>query len=90
MGADAVASAKQGRCTITAIAIAKGIRWDPWIMGPVNAIMHALGIINAWEEDVSIAWIKPLWDVHHASNPWAGIKGPMGAAQLHLGEKQWK
>eukprot|EP00973_Karenia_brevis_P068589 9539302-Karenia_brevis.AAC.1 len=34
MGADAVASTKQGRCHITAITVAKGIRWDPWVIGP--------------------------------------------------------
>eukprot|EP00973_Karenia_brevis_P062328 8668083-Karenia_brevis.AAC.1 len=45
MGANAVASTKQGRCPITAIAIAKGIRWDPWIMGPTNTIMHMIEII---------------------------------------------
>eukprot|EP00973_Karenia_brevis_P085812 11903837-Karenia_brevis.AAC.1 len=40
MGANAVASEKQGRCPITAIAVAKGIRWDPWIIGPANTILH--------------------------------------------------
>eukprot|EP00973_Karenia_brevis_P076694 10652639-Karenia_brevis.AAC.1 len=34
MGADAVASTKQGRCPIIAITVAKGIQWDPWVRGP--------------------------------------------------------
>eukprot|EP00973_Karenia_brevis_P051915 7210936-Karenia_brevis.AAC.1 len=34
MGADAVESTEQGRCPITAITVAKGIKWDPWVMGP--------------------------------------------------------
>eukprot|EP00973_Karenia_brevis_P017989 2471634-Karenia_brevis.AAC.1 len=71
MGADAVVSAKQRRCPITAIATAKRIGWDPWIMGPVNTIMHVIGIINTWGEDVGITWIKSQWDLGHASNPWA-------------------
>eukprot|EP00973_Karenia_brevis_P024557 3386854-Karenia_brevis.AAC.1 len=58
MGAHAVASAKQGRCPITAITVAKGIRWDPWIIGPANTIMHVIQIINAWEGDVGRQWIK--------------------------------
>eukprot|EP00973_Karenia_brevis_P017319 2375262-Karenia_brevis.AAC.2 len=36
MGADAVARTKQGRCHITAITVAKGIRWDPWVIGPIR------------------------------------------------------
>eukprot|EP00973_Karenia_brevis_P090641 12403533-Karenia_brevis.AAC.1 len=39
MGANAVASSKQGRCPITAIAVAKGIRRDPWVIGPANTIL---------------------------------------------------
>eukprot|EP00973_Karenia_brevis_P002152 291286-Karenia_brevis.AAC.1 len=49
MGANAVASTKQGRCPITAIAVAKSIRWDPWSMGPTNTIMHMLEIISTWD-----------------------------------------
>eukprot|EP00973_Karenia_brevis_P090428 12402519-Karenia_brevis.AAC.1 len=48
MGANAVAGEKQGRCPITAITVAKGIRWDPWIIGPANTILHVIQIINAW------------------------------------------
>eukprot|EP00973_Karenia_brevis_P069368 9645748-Karenia_brevis.AAC.1 len=63
---------------------------DPWIMGPVNTIMHMIGIINLWDTDIGRIWIKSRWDLDHAPNPWARVKGPMGAAQLHLGEMQWK
>eukprot|EP00973_Karenia_brevis_P036695 5056409-Karenia_brevis.AAC.1 len=58
MGANAVASTKQGRCAITAITVAKGKRWDPWIMGPTNTIMHKIEIMNAWDGDVGRQWIK--------------------------------
>eukprot|EP00973_Karenia_brevis_P042442 5875788-Karenia_brevis.AAC.1 len=59
MGANAVAREKQGRCPTTAITVAKGIRGDPWDMGPVNTIMHVIQIINAWDGDVGRQWIKP-------------------------------
>eukprot|EP00973_Karenia_brevis_P052366 7277184-Karenia_brevis.AAC.1 len=52
MGANAVASTKQGRCPITAIAVARGIRWDPWIIGPTNTILQMIEIINTWDGDV--------------------------------------
>eukprot|EP00973_Karenia_brevis_P091829 12409356-Karenia_brevis.AAC.1 len=71
MGADAVASAKQGRCPITAITIAKGIKWDPWVMVPVNTIMHMIGIVNKWDGNVGIEWIRSQWDLDHAPNPWS-------------------
>eukprot|EP00973_Karenia_brevis_P008163 1105590-Karenia_brevis.AAC.1 len=46
MGADAVASTKQGRCLITAIIVAKGIKSDPWVMGPMwgNSGSHPNGV----------------------------------------------
>eukprot|EP00973_Karenia_brevis_P094596 12423271-Karenia_brevis.AAC.1 len=50
-GADAVASSKQGRCPITAVAVAKGPRWDPWVMGPTSTIMEMVGILLRWEGD---------------------------------------
>eukprot|EP00973_Karenia_brevis_P095427 12427265-Karenia_brevis.AAC.1 len=90
MGANAVASEKQGRCPITAITAAKGIRWDPWIMGPVNTIMHMIQIINAWDGEVGREWIKSLWDPRHAPHPWARVKGPMGATHMHLMEMGWE
>eukprot|EP00973_Karenia_brevis_P068083 9470786-Karenia_brevis.AAC.1 len=57
MGADAVASTKQGRCPITAIIVAKGIKWDPWVMGPVNTIIHMMQIIDPWDGDDGRQWI---------------------------------
>eukprot|EP00973_Karenia_brevis_P030007 4136864-Karenia_brevis.AAC.2 len=71
MGAHAVASTKQGRCLIPAITVAKGIRWDPWIMGPTNTIVHMIEITNAWDGDVGRQWVKSQWDLTHAPNPWA-------------------
>eukprot|EP00973_Karenia_brevis_P088020 12208320-Karenia_brevis.AAC.1 len=69
MGANAVASEKKGRCPITAMTVAKGIRWNPWIMGPVNTIMHMIQIINAWDGEVGRQWIPSLWDLKHAPPP---------------------
>eukprot|EP00973_Karenia_brevis_P082765 11471990-Karenia_brevis.AAC.1 len=57
MCANAVASTKQGRCPITAIAVAKCIRWGPRIMGPTSTIMHMIEIINTWDGDVGQQWI---------------------------------
>eukprot|EP00973_Karenia_brevis_P040677 5628171-Karenia_brevis.AAC.1 len=71
MGANAVATTKQGRCPIIAIKVDKGIRWDPWVMGPANTIMHMIEIINAWDGDVGKRWIKSFWDLAHAPHPWA-------------------
>eukprot|EP00973_Karenia_brevis_P020329 2790992-Karenia_brevis.AAC.1 len=30
------------------------------------------------------------WDLTHAPHPWARVKGPMGAAQMHLMEMGWQ
>ena len=38
MAADATGIANKGRCPITALAIAKGIEWDPYVRGPVRLI----------------------------------------------------
>eukprot|EP00973_Karenia_brevis_P015461 2114836-Karenia_brevis.AAC.1 len=43
-GADAVASTKQGRCPIILVAIGKGPRWDPYVMGPTTTIMELVGM----------------------------------------------
>eukprot|EP00973_Karenia_brevis_P056209 7817536-Karenia_brevis.AAC.1 len=51
--------------------------------------MPMLEIINAWDEDVGREWIKSLWDLRHAPHPWTGVKGPMGATQMHLMEIRW-
>eukprot|EP00973_Karenia_brevis_P070260 9766145-Karenia_brevis.AAC.1 len=42
--------------------------------------------MNAWDGDVGRQWIKSLWDLTHAPNPWARVKGPMGATQMPLME----
>eukprot|EP00973_Karenia_brevis_P022546 3103214-Karenia_brevis.AAC.1 len=52
IGADAVASTEHCRCPIIAITVAKGIKWDPWVRGPVNTITHMIGIINGWDGNV--------------------------------------
>eukprot|EP00973_Karenia_brevis_P033551 4625411-Karenia_brevis.AAC.1 len=58
-------------------------------MGPVNTIMHVIGIINSWGDDVGRIRIWSQWDLGHAPNPWARVQGPMGAAQRHVGDMQW-
>eukprot|EP00973_Karenia_brevis_P052340 7273847-Karenia_brevis.AAC.1 len=39
--------------------------------------------------DVSRQWIKSKWDLQHSPHPWARVKGPMGATQMHLMEMNW-
>eukprot|EP00973_Karenia_brevis_P040404 5583631-Karenia_brevis.AAC.1 len=69
MGANSVASTKQGRCPMTVIAVTKGISQDLRIMGPTNTIMHMIEIINTWEGDFGQQWIRPQWDLMHAPPP---------------------
>ena len=40
MAADSMRCAKQGRCPSTAIALGKGIQWDPYIRGPIQVFKH--------------------------------------------------
>ena len=40
MAADSMGCAKMGRCPITAIALGKGIQWDPYIRGPIQVFKH--------------------------------------------------
>eukprot|EP00973_Karenia_brevis_P017532 2404712-Karenia_brevis.AAC.1 len=87
MGADAVASTKQGRCPSTAITVAEGIRWDPCVIGPVNTIMQMISIVNSWDGHVGKEWITSQWDLNHSPNPWARVKGSMGTTQMHLKER---
>eukprot|EP00973_Karenia_brevis_P074726 10385611-Karenia_brevis.AAC.1 len=71
MGANAVASSKEGRCPITAIAVAKGMRWGPWIIGPANTILQMVQILADWDMDASRQWIQSKWDLQHSPHPWA-------------------
>eukprot|EP00973_Karenia_brevis_P016458 2254729-Karenia_brevis.AAC.1 len=74
MGADAVATTKQGRCLITSITVAKGIKWDPWVMGPVNPLGEQ--------------WITSQWGLDHAPNPW--LRGATQMHLKEMGWKvQW-
>ena len=59
MAADCMGSAKHGRCPITAIAIGKGIAWDPWVRGPgivIRKATHAMFQVEG--RDMVEAWIK--------------------------------
>eukprot|EP00973_Karenia_brevis_P004472 612712-Karenia_brevis.AAC.1 len=40
--------------------------------------------------DVSRQWIESKWDLQHSPIPWARVKGPMGATQMHLLEMGWE
>eukprot|EP00973_Karenia_brevis_P001147 156536-Karenia_brevis.AAC.1 len=90
MGANAVASNKPGRCTITAIAVANGIRWDPWIIGPASTILLMVQRLADWDMAVSRQWIQSKWDLQHSPHTWARVKGPMGATQMHFMEMGWE
>ena len=91
MVADSMGCAKQGRCPITAIALAKGIEWDPYIKGPMQVFKHWAAISPRIEpKALKEAWTK--MEAHVLSpggNPWARVKGPMAATFLHLKEMGW-
>eukprot|EP00973_Karenia_brevis_P090359 12402204-Karenia_brevis.AAC.1 len=47
-------------------------------------------ILANWDMDVSRQWIQSKWDLQHSPHPWARVKRPMGATQMHLMEMGWE
>ena len=90
MGADVVGTPQQGRCPITAIAIGKDITWDPWVRGPGMVIREVLSaVLKFGVHKVARVW-ETLWEhTTQAANPWATVKGPLGALCMHLHEVGW-
>ena len=91
MAADSMGCAKQGRCPITAIALAKGIQWDPYIRGPLRVFKHWAAVSTRIEpKALQEAWTKIEDDINSpGGKPWARVKGPMAATYLHLKEMGW-
>ena len=80
MGADVVGTPSNGRCPITAIAIGKGIEWDPWVRGPGMVIREAIAAaIKAGTRQVAEIWGRISRQILDAVNPWATVKGPHGS-----------
>eukprot|EP00973_Karenia_brevis_P079345 11010324-Karenia_brevis.AAC.1 len=58
---------------------------------PCNSHCYSKGQqVGSLDNGTCRIWIKSQWGLDHAAKPWARVKGPMGAAQLHVGEMQWR
>ena len=91
MGADGRGCSKQGRCPITAIALAKGLQGDPYIRGPMQVFKHWAAISAKIEPNaLQEAWQKMEQHVFTlGGKAWARVKGPMAATFMHLREMGW-
>ena len=91
MAADGLGCSKAGRCPITAIAVAKGFEWDPYIRGPLQVFRHWAALYPKIEPKAfKEAWSK--MEEHTEApegKPWDRAKGPMAATYLHLKEMGW-
>ena len=69
MAADSMGCSKQGRCPITAIALAKGLEWDPYVRGPIQVFKHWASISPKIEPMA----LKEAWETmeHHVQKPRA-------------------
>ena len=91
MGADVLGTSLQWRCPITAIAIGKGIEWDPWVRGPGTVIREAIAAAyKIGTAAVAEVWPTITTQTWEAVNPWATVKGPLGALYIHLSDMGWK
>eukprot|EP00973_Karenia_brevis_P006763 918725-Karenia_brevis.AAC.1 len=52
--------------------------------------MHMIGTVKSWDGDVGKEWITAQWNWDHSPNPWARVKGPMGATQMRFKEMGWQ
>ena len=90
MAADATGTSHKGRCPYTAIAVAKGMEWDPYVRGPVSLIQEWCRVApKVHLPTLQRAWTAMEQQLTNASNPWQKVKGPMGAAYMHLKEMGW-
>ena len=91
MAADATGTAHKGRCPYTAIAVAKGMEWDPYVRGPVTLIQGWCRVApKVHLPALSRAWIIMEAQLAQAAHPLQRVTGPMSAAHLHLKEMGWK
>ena len=90
MAADATGTAHKGRCPYTAIAVAKGMEWDPYVRGPVTLIQEWCRVApKVHLPALQRAWTVMEAQLTQASQPWQLVKGPMSAAYMHLKEMGW-
>ena len=90
MAADCMGCAKAVRCPITAIAIAKGPEWDPYVRGPTNPILEWCRL-EAQVAPLTLARSWSAMEQHiQGGNMWAKVTGPMSAMYMHLEEIVWK
>ena len=91
MAADSMGCSKRGRCPITAIAVAKGLEWDPYVRGPIQLIKEWAAIFPKIEpRALAEAWVKMEDHVEAPKGKaWARVRGPMGATHMHLEEMGW-
>ena len=89
--ADSMGCSKIGRCPITAIAVAKGLQWDPYVRGPTQLIKEWAAMFpNISPRALCEAWVKMEDHVEEGGGrAWARVKGPMGATHMHLADIWW-
>ena len=91
MAAEATGTAHTGRCPYTAIAVAKGMEWDPYVRGPVTLIQEWCRVApKVHLPALSRAWTIMEPQLARATHPWQKVTGPMSAAYMHLQEMGWK
>ena len=87
MGADVMGTPQYGRCPNTAIAVGQGIDWAPWIRGPCMVIREVIAaIVKMGTAKAAEIWAHLTAQIRRAANPWATVKGPLGALYMHLQE----
>ena len=94
MAAEAVSTKTAGQCATTLIWIMLGQEQDPAIKIVGDQIRMWFYLMNSpiYHEDpeaVSLAWWRAKTKYYTADNPWATIKGPMGATIGTLDHCGW-
>ena len=90
MAADATGTAHKGRCPYTAIAVAKGMEWNPYVRGPVTLIQEWCRVApKVHMPSLQRAWTTMEAVLSQTGKPWLKVNGPMSAAYMHLQELGW-
>ena len=81
MEADATGTAHKGRCPYTAIAVAKGMEWDPYVRGPVTLIQEWCRVApKVHMPSLQRAWTTMEKVLSQTERSWLTVNGPMSAA----------
>ena len=90
MAADSTGFSKRGSCPTTAIAVAKGLEWDPYVRGPTQLIKELAAIYpNIGPKALTEAWANMEDNIEAGARPWSRVKALMGATYMHLQEMGW-